>query len=53
MMSDKEMESIKKDLRKLKRDAADKDYAISVLKSIGILTKSGKLSKQYKNLCLP
>lgn len=52
-MNDKEIETIKKDLRKLKRDAADKEYAISVLKSIGILTKSGKLSRQYKNLCMP
>lgn len=52
-MNDKEIESIKEDLRKLKKDAADKAYAIKVLKSIGILTKSGKLSKQYKNLCMP
>lgn len=52
-MSDKEIKEIKKDLRKVKKDAADKQYSISVLKEIGILTKSGKVAEQYQTLCTP
>lgn len=53
LMSDKEIKEIKKDLRKVKKDAADKEYSISVLKEIGILTKSGKVAEQYQTLCTP
>lgn len=52
-MSDKEIKEIKRDLKKVKKEAADKDYSISVLKEIGILTKSGKIAEQYQTLCTP
>lgn len=52
-MSEKEIKEIKKDLRKVKKDADDKAYSISVLKRIGILTKSGDIAAQYQTLCTP
>ena len=51
------------DLEKKKFSKAIKEYKLDVLKSkdssqkflreLGIITKSGKLAKNYKNLCIP
>ncbi|HRP91084.1 MAG TPA: hypothetical protein PKX92_13715 [Edaphocola sp.] len=30
-----------------------KEESIAFLRSVGILTKSGKVAKPYKNLCIP
>ncbi len=46
-----------KELQEIRAFAAtirgDKEKSLTLLVEAGILTKSGKLTKPYKNLCIP
>jgi hypothetical protein len=53
-MTNKEEKDLLKALRaKRKRLAANPKEAIAFLTKVGILTKNGKLSKEYEGLCIP
>ena len=54
-MSEQHYIELMKILEKEKKAAAKrtKEESIAFLHSAGILTKSGRLAKPYKNLCIP
>jgi hypothetical protein len=53
-MSEKEIATVVKAIRKNGRKiSSDKAKSASFLKSLGILTKSGTVSKAYKEICTP
>lgn len=52
-MSNKERRELLKILEKYKAKNLTKTQSRKLLVDAGIFTKSGKLKKEYKNLCIP
>ncbi len=53
-MSDKEIKNIVADIKKNgKLISSDKEKSATFLKELGILDKSGNVSKAYKDVCIP
>ena len=54
-MTEKEINDFHKLLKKERRTAANrtKEESVAILKKTGILTKSGKIAKPYKDVFIP